>query len=69
MDPLAEMEDEVVLDIEVPFWIESEDVKVVFRPHGLSVVVRNAASIEREYWSRYTWPLSALHMFADAFSG
>lgn len=48
----AEMVDEVVLDFMVPFWIDSEDVKVAFRPKGLAVHVRNAVSLYREYWTR-----------------
>lgn len=48
----AEMVDEIVLDFTVPFWIDSEDVKVAFRPKGLAVQVRNDISLYREYWTR-----------------
>ena len=46
------MVDEVVLDFVLPFWTDSEDVKVAFRPMGLSVQVRNTISLHREYWTR-----------------
>ncbi|KAK9853604.1 hypothetical protein WJX84_007036 [Apatococcus fuscideae] len=49
---MSEMVDEVVLDFVVPFWIDSEDVKVAFRPKGISVQVRNTVSLYREYWTR-----------------
>ena len=48
----ADMVDEVVLDFMVPFWIDSEDIKVAFRPKGLAVEVRNVISLCREYWTR-----------------
>ena len=46
------MNDEVVLDFMLHFWTDSEDVKVAFRPKGISVIVRSAISLQREYWAR-----------------
>lgn len=47
---LSEGEDDVVMEITLPFWIDPEDVGVVFSEDGLHVAVRNSLQIARTFW-------------------
>lgn len=47
----AEAEEDVVLEAELPFWIEADDVSVAFGEQQLAVDVRGGAlSLRRTYW-------------------
>ena len=50
----AETDNDVMMDIELPFWIEPSDVRVGITPLGVSIEVRNTLSIQRTYW-RNRW--------------
>lgn len=43
-------EDDVSLNIELPFWIDPEDVRVHFGERELGVQVRNTMHLRRTYW-------------------
>ena len=47
---LYEGEDDVILQIEVPFWIDPDDVSVEIDELGIDVKVRNDASVKRTFW-------------------
>ncbi|PSC71468.1 heat shock [Micractinium conductrix] len=47
---LTETEDDVLLELELPFWIDAEDCRVEFGERQLSVDVRNTLRLERTYW-------------------
>ncbi|KAL4457675.1 hypothetical protein ABPG75_012540 [Micractinium tetrahymenae] len=47
---LSETEDDVLLELELPFWIEREDVAVDFGHDRLRVGVRNTLQLARTYW-------------------
>jgi hypothetical protein len=40
----------VLLEAELPFWIDAEDVCVRFGPRELLVGVRNTLHLRRTYW-------------------
>lgn len=43
-------DDDVLLNFELPFWIETEDVLVHITGHGIDVEVRNELSVKRTFW-------------------
>ena len=45
-----EAEEEVVVQIELPFWIDADDVRVEVGPAALGVHVRNTLALRRAYW-------------------
>eukprot|EP00889_Picochlorum_renovo_P000169 jgi/Picre1/27199/NNA_000168.t1 len=47
---MYEGEDDVILQIELPFWIEPEDVAVDITEHGIDVMVKNCAHVARQFW-------------------
>lgn len=47
---LRESDEDVVLEVVLPFWIAPEDVRVEFGDARLVVDVRNEVHLEREYW-------------------
>ncbi len=47
---ISEDVDNVILEFQVPFWIESDDVKVEITPRELTVWVRNELSVSKTYW-------------------
>ncbi|KAK9810351.1 hypothetical protein WJX72_009272 [[Myrmecia] bisecta] len=47
---LTESDDDVLLELEVPFWTDAEDVKVRFLADQLRVDVRSSLSVTRSYW-------------------
>ena len=47
---LLDGEDEVLLQVTLPFWIEEGDVRVEFTPRALRVRVRNEVEFERTFW-------------------
>ena len=50
----AETDSEVMLEFELPFWIEEEDVDVRITDTGLTICVQNELSFQRTYW-RNRW--------------
>lgn len=44
----------MLLELELPFWIDAEDCRVEFGERQLSVDVRNTLRLERTYW-RNRW--------------
>lgn len=46
----AETQDDVLLELELPFWIEREDVAVEFGREQLRVGVHNTLQLMRTYW-------------------
>ena len=50
-----ESEEDVQLELQVPFWIDANDVRVDIGEHQLKVSVRNTFRFSRTYWmSRYS---------------
>lgn len=50
----AESEEDVQLELQVPFWIDANDVHIDIGEHQLQVSVRNTFCFSRTYWtSRY----------------
>jgi len=47
---LAESDEDVVMSLPVPPWIEDSDVKVAVTPCSLRVEVRNQMKIHKEFW-------------------
>ena len=47
---LYEGEDDVILQFEVPFWIDSDDVLVKITETSLTVNVRNFLDVQRTFW-------------------
>jgi len=47
---IAEDKDNVILEVELPFWIEAEDVDVSIGSHHLLVRVKNQLSLSKTYW-------------------
>lgn len=47
---LFETEEDAMVQIELPFWIDTEDVRVEFGATVLSVEVRNTMNVQRTYW-------------------
>ena len=47
---LAESEGDVLMEIDLPFWVYPEDVDVRFLPDSLQVSVRNELRLSRTYW-------------------
>lgn len=47
----ADTEDDLLLEAELPFWIEGDDVTVDFGERHLAVTVRNGLHLRRTYWS------------------
>ena len=51
---VAETDDDVTMEIELPFWIDAADVRVHISDTQLQVDVRNTLSLQRVYWrNRY----------------
>lgn len=46
----AEMDDEVVLEVELPFWTEPQDVDVTIDSGSIKIDVRTSYYIERTFW-------------------
>ena len=46
----AETDDDVTMELELPFWTDAGDVRVTITSCGVSVEVRNTLSIQRTYW-------------------
>lgn len=46
----AEAEDDLLLELELPFWIEHDAVGVAFGERQLAVDVRNTLRLRRTYW-------------------
>lgn len=54
----AESEEDVQLELQVPFWIDASDVHIDIEEHQLRVSVRNTFCFSRTYWtSRYSLKL------------
>lgn len=47
---MYEGEDDVILQIEIPFWIEPEDVAVEITEHEIDVMVKNCRHVARQFW-------------------
>lgn len=47
----AESADDVLLEIQVPFWIDADDVRVDIGEQQLHVYVRNTYCFCRTYWT------------------
>lgn len=47
---LLETESDVILQIELPFWIDANDVKVGFGEEEIDITVRNNLYLRRRYW-------------------
>ena len=51
----AESEEDVQLELQVPFWIDANEVHIDIGEHQLKVSVRNTFCFSRSYWiSRYS---------------
>lgn len=48
---MYELDDEVVLELKLPFWIDAEDIRVKFSELGLTIWVRNNFNITRHFWN------------------
>ena len=48
----AESDDSVILEAEVPFWTDAEDVSVILRPHSIEIQVGSSMHVVRSCWSR-----------------
>ena len=48
--PPAETADDVLVEVELPFWIDAEDVCVRFGEARLEVEVHNTMRLHRTYW-------------------
>lgn len=46
----ADTESDVLLEVELPFWIDPEDVNVRFTENELVASVRNTLNLRRTYW-------------------
>ncbi|GMH39071.1 hypothetical protein BSKO_06969 [Bryopsis sp. KO-2023] len=53
---LYELEDEVVLEMNLPFWIETSDVDVTFTEGSVGIWVRNICNIRRDFWTKRAPP-------------
>jgi len=47
---LSESTDDVVMEIQLPFWIDTEDCKVDITKEGITIDVRNQLNIKRTFW-------------------
>ena len=47
---LYEGEDDVIMQFEVPFWIDTDDVRVSITEHDVSVHVRGCLEVKRTFW-------------------
>ena len=47
---VAELDGEVILELEVPFWIEAEDITVDIDDTGLHLSVRSHFDVKRRFW-------------------
>ncbi|KAI3436650.1 hypothetical protein D9Q98_006066 [Chlorella vulgaris] len=47
---MSHTESDVLLEVELPFWIDPEDVNVRFTEHELVASVRNTLNLRRTYW-------------------
>jgi len=47
---LTEMEEEVVMEIELPFWIDKDDCRIDINEHQVSINVRGEKSLRRTFW-------------------
>jgi len=47
---LYEGDDDAILQFEVPFWIDQDDVKVLVTDEGVDIRVRNALNVQRTFW-------------------
>ncbi len=48
---LYDVDDEVVLDLPVPFWIDVDDIDVQFTDKDVNIHVRRQFAIRRRYWT------------------
>eukprot|EP00210_Caulerpa_lentillifera_P003176 g3035.t1 len=48
---IYDVDDEVLLELRVPFWIDSEDVRVTFSETEVEISVRNQFHIRRSFWT------------------
>jgi HSP20 family molecular chaperone IbpA len=46
----AESDDDAVLELDLPFWTEPEDVAVAITGQALRIAVRGALELRRAYW-------------------
>ena len=49
---LKEYNNEVIMEFELPFWIESEDVGVHITPHGVHIKVAGEFDVKRTFWQK-----------------
>lgn len=49
---LKESNNEVIMEFELPFWIESEDVGVNITPYGVHVKVAGEFDVKRTFWKK-----------------
>ena len=54
---LAESDDSVSMELELPFWTEPDDVAADFQPCSVEIRVRGGLSLRRTCWQ----PRQALH--------
>ena len=47
---LTETEEEAVMEIELPFWIDKEDCRIDIGERRVSIKVRGERSLTRTYW-------------------
>lgn len=47
---LYEGDDDTIMNFEVPFWIDNDDVKVTVTEYGVSINVRNVMDVQRAFW-------------------
>lgn len=48
---LYQLDDEVVLELKLPFWIDAEDVRVTITELKITVWVRNNVNMTRHFWN------------------
>ena len=61
----AETNDDVLLEVQVPFWIEASDVHVDIGEQQLQVSVRNTLCFCRTYWTNRCVSISTAYSTAS----
>lgn len=69
--PAAESSTDAALELNVPFWIEADDITVDILPNSLCVNIRNELDLRRacwqnRWWSLITTPAAFKTAFADS---
>jgi hypothetical protein len=58
---LVESNDEVIMDFELPFWTQSEDVGVIITGKGVRIKVSGQFDISRDFWMKEQTPKDKLN--------